>query len=143
MDDHLERIYLLIDKKGYARVSDIASELTLSPSSVTRMVQKLGDQGFVNYEKYRGITLTSKGKAVAEAITEKHKILEKFLGIIGVSETNVQREVEGIEHHISLNTAMCMYNWSRFIEENPAIMESFSRFRGKNYLDLSPAKNNL
>lgn len=41
MEDYIEQIYLLIDEKGYARVSDIAEALSVHPSSVTKMVQKL------------------------------------------------------------------------------------------------------
>ncbi|MDQ8739120.1 transcriptional regulator MntR [Paenibacillus sp. LHD-38] len=128
MEDHLERIYLLIEQKGYARVMDIASDLTLSPSSVTRMIQKLGDQGFVNYVKYRGITLTPKGTTVAQTMSKKHQILEEFLELIGVPEKHILGEVDGIEHHISLNTVMYMSNWILFIKQHPSIQDSFSLF---------------
>ena len=61
MEDHIEQIYLLIANKGYARVSDIAEALSVLPSSVTKMVQKLDKDGYLVYEKYRGLTLTPKG----------------------------------------------------------------------------------
>lgn len=41
MEDYLEEIYLLIESKGYARVSDIAEAMSVNPSSVTKMVQSL------------------------------------------------------------------------------------------------------
>lgn len=62
MEDYLERIYKLIDEKGYARVSDIAEGLEVHPSSVTKMIQKLDKDEYLIYEKYRGLVLTSKGK---------------------------------------------------------------------------------
>ena len=62
MEDYIEQIYLLIDEKGYARVSDIAEALSVHPSSVTKMVQKLDKDEYLIYEKYRGLVLTSKGK---------------------------------------------------------------------------------
>ncbi len=62
MEDYLERIYQLIESKGYARVSDIAETLEVHPSSVTKMVQKLDKQEYLVYEKYRGLILTAKGK---------------------------------------------------------------------------------
>src|SRR5215213_11287609 len=67
-EDYLERIHELIQEKGYARVVDIASSLDLKLASVTSMVQKLDQLGYVNYEKYRGLVLTEKGKAIATAI---------------------------------------------------------------------------
>ncbi len=71
MEDYLEKIHLLIVKKGYARPIDIASELNLAPSSVTRMLQKLDEYGYVVYEKYRGIVLTATGKHIALAKAKK------------------------------------------------------------------------
>lgn len=62
MEDYIEQIYNLIETKGYARVSDIAEALEVHPSSVTKMVQKLDKDEYLNYEKYRGFVLTAKGK---------------------------------------------------------------------------------
>ena len=62
MEDYLERIYKLIDEKGYARVSDIAEGLAVHTSSVTKMIQKLDKDSYLVYEKYRGLILTPKGK---------------------------------------------------------------------------------
>ena len=59
-EDYLERIHELIEEKGYARVVDIASSLQVKQASVTSMVQKLGELGYLNYEKYRGLVLTQK-----------------------------------------------------------------------------------
>ena len=52
-EDYLERIHELIEKKGYARVVDIASSLKVKQASVTSMVQKLAEAGYLEYEKYR------------------------------------------------------------------------------------------
>lgn len=62
MEDYIEQIYMLIEDKGYARVSDIAEALAVHPSSVTKMVQKLDKDEYLVYEKYRGLILTPKGK---------------------------------------------------------------------------------
>ena len=65
MEDYLEQIYMLIEEKGYARVSDIAELLGVHPSSVTKMVQKLDREEYLVYEKYRGLMLTAKGRFCA------------------------------------------------------------------------------
>ncbi len=104
MEDYIEQIYQLIDTKGYARVSDIAEELEVHPSSVTKMVQKLDKDNYLNYEKYRGFVLTEKGKAIGKRLVYRHELLEQFLEIIGVDEENVYDDVEGIEHHLSWNS---------------------------------------
>ena len=49
MEDHIEQIYLPIEQKGYARVSDIAEALSVLPSFVTKMVQKLDKDSYLIY----------------------------------------------------------------------------------------------
>lgn len=104
MEDYIEQIYNLIETKGYARVSDLAEALAVHPSSVTKMVQKLDKDNYLNYEKYRGFVLTEKGKKIGERLVFRHELLEQFLEIIGVDEDKVYDDVEGIEHHLSWNS---------------------------------------
>src|SRR5690625_817531 len=103
MEDYIEQIYNLIETKGYARVTDIAEALVVHPSSVTKMVQKLDKDNYVNYEKYRGFVLTDKGNKVGERLVFRHDLLEEFLEIIGVKDEKIYDDVEGIEHHLSWN----------------------------------------
>ena len=103
MEDYIEQIYNLINTKGYARVTDIAEALEVHPSSVTKMVQKLDKDDYVNYEKYRGFILTDKGNKVGKRLVFRHDLLEDFLEIIGVDEDKIYDDVEGIEHHLSWN----------------------------------------
>lgn len=108
MEDYLEKIYKLIDEKGYARVSDIAEGLEVHPSSVTKMIQKLDKDNYLVYEKYRGLILTSKGKKLGKRLVDRHRLLEEFLEMIGVQEENIYRDVEGIEHHLSADSIACI-----------------------------------
>jgi Mn-dependent DtxR family transcriptional regulator len=108
MEDYLERIYKLIDEKGYARVSDIAEGLEVHPSSVTKMIQKLDKDNYLVYEKYRGLILTSKGKKMGKRLVDRHELLEEFLTVIGVQEENIYKDVEGIEHHLSWDSITCI-----------------------------------
>jgi Mn-dependent DtxR family transcriptional regulator len=101
IEDYLERIHELIESKGYARVSDIATALRLTRPSVSLMVQRLSKLGFVSYEKYRGLTLTSKGRDIAIRIQSRHVILTEFFTLLGLERHVVARDVEGIEHHLS------------------------------------------
>lgn len=104
MEDYIEQIYILMESKGYARVSDIAEQLAVHPSSVTKMVQKLDKDAYLNYEKYRGFILTPKGKKIGERLVYRHELLEQFLEIIGVDKDKIYEDVEGIEHHLSWNS---------------------------------------
>ena len=78
MEDYLERIYQLIDEKGYARVSDIAEGLEVHPSSVTKMIQKLDKDNYVIMKNIAACS-TSKGKKMGKRLVDRHQLLEDFL----------------------------------------------------------------
>ena len=120
MEDYLERIYLLIEEKGYARVSDIAEALVVHPSSVTKMVQKLDKSEYLVYEKYRGLVLTPKGKKIGKRLVYRHDLLEKFMKIIGVDKEHIYGDVEGIEHHLSWDAIDRIGDLVQYFEENPS-----------------------
>ncbi|PIR21527.1 MAG: transcriptional regulator [Deltaproteobacteria bacterium CG11_big_fil_rev_8_21_14_0_20_47_16] len=113
--DYLEAIYELIEDKGYAKVVDIAERLSLKGPSVTRMVQKLSRDGFLKSEKYRGITMTSKGKATARDMQRRHQLLREFLQILGVDRKTADMDAEGMEHHVSKRTLKCI---DEFVKAN-------------------------
>lgn len=128
-EDYLERIHELIEEKGYARVVDIASSLKVKQASVTSMVQKLGELGYLNYEKYRGLILTEKGRAVACKIQQRHETLSRFFSLFGLDRETQQRDIEGIEHHLSPATVNVIADLASFFEDNPEILQRFLRVR--------------
>ena len=81
-EDYLEVLDVIISEKGYAQVKDVSKILGVGPSSVTEMFQRLGETGYINYEKYSGVTLTSKGKIIAKKTRKKHETLKNFLLIL-------------------------------------------------------------
>ena len=128
-EDYLERIHELIEEKGYARVVDIASSLEVKQASVTSMVQKLGELGYLNYEKYRGLILTEKGKAVATGIQQRHETLARFFSLFGLDAETQQRDIEGIEHHLSPATVEMLADLAAYFEKNPETLKSFLKSR--------------
>ncbi|AMO87152.1 Mn-dependent DtxR family transcriptional regulator [Solibacillus kalamii] len=129
MEDHIEQIYLLIEHKGYARVSDIAEALSVLPSSVTKMVQKLDKDGYLIYEKYRGLTLTPKGQKLGKRLVQRHDLLEQFLRLIGVDEERIYEDVEGIEHHLSWNSIDRIADLVQLLEEEPQITKKLEEMK--------------
>ncbi|UOY93968.1 transcriptional regulator MntR [Ectobacillus sp. JY-23] len=123
MEDYIEQIYLLIEEKGYARVSDIAEALNVHPSSVTKMVQKLDKDEYLIYEKYRGLILTTKGKKIGKRLVYRHELLEQFMRIIGLDEAKIYDDVEGIEHHLSWEAIDRIGDLVQFFEEDKARIE--------------------
>ncbi|MBN3522348.1 transcriptional regulator MntR [Paenibacillus apiarius] len=131
MEDYLERIYKLIDEKGYARVSDIAEGLEVHPSSVTKMIQKLDKDQYLIYEKYRGLVLTSKGKKIGKRLVDRHQLLEHFLALIGVQEEHIYTDVEGIEHHLSWDSITCIEALVEYFQRDPERVAALNSVRSE------------
>lgn len=132
MEDYIEQIYMLIEDKGYARVSDIAEALAVHPSSVTKMVQKLDKDQYLIYEKYRGLILTSKGKKIGKRLVYRHELLEQFMRIMGVEEDLIYNDVEGIEHHLSWNAIDRIGDLVQFFEEEENRIEQLRSIQKRN-----------
>jgi Mn-dependent DtxR family transcriptional regulator len=132
MEDYIEQIYMLIEEKGYARVSDIAEALSVHPSSVTKMVQKLDKDEYLVYEKYRGFSLTTKGNKIGKRLVFRHDLLEQFLKIIGVKDENIYKDVEGIEHHLSWDSIERIVDLVQFFQEDESRIEALKEIQKQN-----------
>lgn len=103
IEEYLETILYLIKKNNApAKTKQIADELNVSPPSVTEMVQKLSDKGFVEYKPYYGVEFTEKGALEAAKIKRKHQVLEKFLvDVLDVDTKVAHSEACELEHAVS------------------------------------------
>ncbi|HBI03221.1 MAG TPA: transcriptional regulator MntR, partial [Paenibacillaceae bacterium] len=70
-------------------------------------------------EKYRGLVLTTEGKKMGKRLVDRHSLLESFLRTIGVPEDKIYKDVEGIEHHLSVDSLTCIDNLLKFFAQNP------------------------
>jgi Mn-dependent DtxR family transcriptional regulator len=125
VEDYLEVIYELMQEKGYARSVDISKYLGVKSSSVTSMLQRLHVMRLVVYERYRGITLTSKGEQLAKSVKERHLMITKFLRILGVDEDTANSDAEGIEHHVHKSTIELITRFVDFVGKNPGWFRTF------------------
>jgi len=130
-EDYLEIISELVELKGYATTLDISRYMNVSPPSVTKMLQKLDEKGYLEYEKYHGINLTKKGKQTASSIRFKHGILLEFFGILGVGKEIANQDIEGMEHHLNPKTIMKLRKFIIFLKSNPKIINNFDNFLNK------------
>jgi Mn-dependent DtxR family transcriptional regulator len=127
VEDYLEQIHNLIEQKGYARVVDIAANLGISQASVTAMIQKLDAEGFLLYERYRGVVLTDHGRAIGQAIAHRHDVLTRLLANFGLDPETVHRDVEGMEHHISRQTLQALTLILEELDANPLLVKKLKR----------------
>ena len=127
-EDYLEIISELVGLKGYATTLDISRYMNVSPPSVTKMLQKLDKDGYLEYEKYHGINLTSKGNQVAETIRQKHSTLLEIFEILGIKKDIANQDAEGIEHHLNAKTIKQLRKFVTFLKSNPKFKNDFKEF---------------
>lgn len=124
-EDYLERIHELVEKKGCARVGELADSLRVRRASVTVMVQRLGEQGYLDYRPYRDLVLTDKGRAVACAVQRRHRVLARFLSLFGIDAETQRQDIEGMEHHLSPATVTLLADLADYFGTDPAAMMKF------------------
>jgi Mn-dependent DtxR family transcriptional regulator len=113
-EDYLACILELWEKKGYARVVDVANSLSVAEASACSMIKSLANAGYVKRERYRGFTLTQSGRAMAREIHARRRILTAFLRSLGLPESVVLHDVHGLEHHLSKRT---LERLKRFVQK--------------------------
>ncbi len=102
LEDYLEAIYLLKEKKGFTRVSEIADFLNVKMSSVNSALKTLLEKGLVIHETYGYVNLTDKGEENAKKVYSRHTILKRFFKeILELDEETAEKDACKIEHHIS------------------------------------------
>ena len=102
IEEYLEVLYRNGSNKEQVSTTQLSKDLGIAPGSVTQMLKKLEDLGYILYTPYKGATLTDEGLRIAQKITRKHRILEKFLSdILKVKEENVHNQACEMEHSLS------------------------------------------
>ena len=101
---YLETILVLQERKGYVRSIDIANEMNFSKPSVSIAMKNLRASECIEVSPEGNITLTDKGRAIAEKIYERHQYITRWLRALGVSPETAEDDACRIEHVISDET---------------------------------------
>jgi DtxR family transcriptional regulator, Mn-dependent transcriptional regulator len=102
VEDYLKAIYSLSETGEPASTSSIAGILDIQPASVSGMIKRLAEWGFVEHAPYRGVKLTASGTREALRIIRRHRVLETYLSQrLGYSWDDVHEEAERLEHAAS------------------------------------------
>lgn len=130
LEDYMEAIFHIEMKKNAARAKDIADRMQVSNSSVTGALRLLSEKGLVNYAPYDIITLTPRGKEVAQRVVWKHNtLLDFFVNVLGVKQADAEETACRMEHGVSKHVLERIQAFSDFLEQCPpecrAWLESF------------------
>ena len=102
MQMYLKAIHEIQQKKGAARVTDIAASLGVRKGSVSVALRSLAERGLVNYAPYDVVTLTDAGHEIAEELDRRYRILRDFFeSVLGIDPERAEAEACDLEHHIS------------------------------------------
>ncbi len=108
-EDYLINILRLTEGEGVAKTTELASYMNVSPASVSEMIKVLAKEGLVDYEKYKGVSLTEEGLTLARKLRKKHHVLEKFLtDYLNIDHKTAHEEACRMEHAISDESAIKM-----------------------------------
>ena len=105
---YLETILVLGLRKNLVRAVDVAEEMHISKPSVSRALAKLKSEAYIIVDENGHIAFTEKGRAIAEKIYERHRLLTEFLMSIGVDRENATADACKMEHDISDETFTAM-----------------------------------
>ena len=97
-ENYLETILMLSQRKGSVRSIDIANELEFSKPSVSVAMKNLRLNGYIEVDAAGLIRLLPEGRAIAEAVLEKHRLMTAFLISLGVSPEVPAEDACRIEH---------------------------------------------
>jgi DtxR family Mn-dependent transcriptional regulator len=120
LEDYLEAIFHVEQVKHAARAKDVAERLKVSGASVTAALRTLGEKKLINYAPYDLITLTTKGKAIAEDIVQRHDTLRKFfVKVLGIVPQEAEEVACKMEHAMSENVFERLTQFITFLESCP------------------------
>lgn len=119
-EDYLTAIYRNLDDAGEIKPNLLAVKLEISNAAVTDMLRKLSRDGFVDYQKYKSIKLTSEGESYAKNMLRRHRIWEVFLHqSLGMPWDKVHEEAEKLEHSSSDELINLLEEFLEYPEVDP------------------------
>ena len=131
MEDYLEAISVLEEKKKYVRVKDIARYMKVKMPSVTGALSLLSKKNLVNHEKYEYVELTDQGMIIAQGVRRRHDAVLKFLTeVLDVDPKTAEEDACGIEHAMSATTLDRLLKMIECLQECPkGTPECIRRFK--------------
>jgi DtxR family Mn-dependent transcriptional regulator len=119
-EDYLKAIYDLSQNEKPVTTNEISRTLKVAPASVTEMLKKLAENGYITHSPYHETRLTNNGRQIAEKIVRKHRLLERFLhDILKVDKTQVHDQACGMEHSMSDEAAESLCRFLRHPDRCP------------------------
>ena len=129
LEDYMEMICRSIQADGAVRVTALADKLNVKPSSATKMVSKLAELGYLDYERYGAIRMTEKGAALGEYLLWRHETVYRFFGLLTQdNRAEAFIEAEQVEHILSQATVINLEKLLHFLTAHEAFLNELQAF---------------
>ena len=120
LEDYLEAIFHISAEKQAAKPRDISKRLNVNNSSVTGALKLLATKGLINYAPYDVVTLTGRGKTLAEDVVRRHEALRDFFEkVLGVGSANAEQAACKMEHAVPRDILERFIRFTEFVEVCP------------------------
>jgi len=116
---HLMAVDDLVQKFGYARVSDVARELNITRGSVSISLKPLKEAGLILQDENRHLRLSPVGQSLVNAIKTKRLLVQRLLSdVLGVPAEQAEIDACKMEHLLSNQTAQRLVSFLRFFDSD-------------------------
>lgn len=140
LENYLETILVLQNENAVARVKDIAEKMGVMSGTVTSALKSLSDKKLIHYKPYSFITLTEKGRAIAEEVLRRHHVVKNFLeSVLLLDEGKAEENACRMEHAMDKVAVDRLVQFIDYIDQCPRTSEdwinNFNIFFRQNKID--------
>ena len=118
-EHYLRALWEVRSERGYARLSDVARELDIAPSTLSVGLKALESRGLVSHDDQRFLVLTPDGERVAREVHHRFAVMRVFLrNVLGISEDEANSQACLLEHDVSGDTAERFLDLVKLLNED-------------------------
>ena len=135
VEDYLKNLLRLSDfnEEYFVPMGTLAKHLNLTAGTITTMVKRFVEDGWMEYQSRKGCRLTEKGLCLALQQQRKHRLIEYFLtNRLTMHIEDVHSEAEVLEHAVSDKVLAYMDEFLGFPKHDPhgqPIFRSIEEYR--------------
>lgn len=125
-EHYLRSIWEVRTRQGYARLADVARELSITSATLSVGLKPLEARDLISHDEHRFLVLTPAGERAAREVHHRYTVLRTFLEeVLGIEPATAEREACLIEHDISAHTADRFVDLLKMMREDTAVRELF------------------
>jgi len=127
-EHYLRAIWAVRERRGYARLIDVARELDIAPSTLSVGLKPLEARGLIGHDDQRFLVLTSQGERLAREVHHRFAVLKVFLqDVLGTAKDRALAEACLLEHDVSSETADRLLDLVKLLRDDVELREFFRR----------------